>query len=93
MYIEFRRVQFRSDAIVKPKLFNKWNGKITQWEDGSCWSLEGKQDEGICLVCPDEYLRELTDEEMIIGELLAETFWKRDKYSEDVDFLRSFLTE
>lgn len=88
METEFARVQIPADAECPESLRRKWDGKIVTKEYGWGWSLEGPQDEGIALNAPDEWFRELRDDERAVAELLEATFWYRDRYTEDKSFLQ-----
>jgi hypothetical protein len=87
---DYARINIPDNVDCHQAVRRKWNGKIAVWH-GTWVSLEGRQDEGISLSCPDEYATRLNDEETKIAELLEATFWQRTSYTESLDILTSLL--
>lgn len=83
------RISIPADAECPSSIRTKWHGKIVQHDADGNWSLEGRQDEGIALSCPTEWETPLTEQEEHIADLLGDTFFHRDFYTEDVSILEN----
>jgi hypothetical protein len=85
----FARVDFAfSNVPIDIKLRQKWQGKIVQVENNvEGYSLDGYQDEGICLSAPKQVFRPLSESAKKVAHLLGETFWARNFYTEDINIL------
>lgn len=91
------RVKFAGNVkLADPSIYLKWNNKIVDYDHGGGYSLEGYHEEGIALFVGEQnefndVFVELREDEMEVANLLRETFWERDFYTEDVKVLRSLL--
>jgi hypothetical protein len=91
---DFGRVNFPPEMPLKPGLREKWQGKLVSYDtmSGGWSSLEGRQDEGIWLTCPDTCVARITAAEVRVATLLERTFWNRTAYTEDVAALEKLPT-
>jgi L-asparaginase II len=90
---KYGRVDIPADAECLADIRQRWHGKIVSYEGGCWWSLAGRPAEGMGLAVPDDWVRELTPDELVIADLLAETFWERDEYTEDLTALQDIQRE
>jgi len=76
---------------VKPEFKAKWQGQIVSYDGGTWWSLGGRPYEGVGIggTPLSEYIKPIKDDELELALLLEDTFWKRDKYTENIDYLKS----
>lgn len=87
MDIQCFRIMIPADAECPKQIRDKWNGKIVSKEGADYWSLEGRQDEGVGITCPGEWITHLDEQGEKIAKLLCQTFWHRTFYTEDKSIL------